>query len=219
MGVQLWTDGEFDGKLYQPYNKKEKIGKVCDFVTAAFMNVAVRPQQKAAPTATQEIFDEEDKGFEMVEDGANLVNKKKTKTPYQQNNYNFRGRGGYRGGRGAPMMGGRGGAKPWQNNRYQQQVGADASAYLLGKKGFRDQSIEVRGDWPVIVEFSKNQLEKLNPVTPTLVVSDSMRCGDVFKYDGDLDKSRTYKPTPLLKVEPEPEVYYTKTTLEDKVIR
>jgi len=85
-GVQLWTDGEFDGKLYQPYNKKEKIGKVCDFVTAAFMNVAVRPQQKAAPTATQEIFDEEDKGFEVVEDGANLVNKKKTKTPYQQNN-------------------------------------------------------------------------------------------------------------------------------------
>ena len=41
-GFQLWSD-EFDGKLYQHYKKKEKIVKVCDFVTAAFQNVAVRP--------------------------------------------------------------------------------------------------------------------------------------------------------------------------------
>jgi hypothetical protein len=112
-GAQLWQDGEFDGKLYQPYNKKEKIGKVCDFVTAAFMNVAVRPQQKAAPTATQEIFDEEDKGFEVVEDGANLVNKKKGKTPYQQNAPQRGFRGGFRGGRGGAVMSGRGGTRSW----------------------------------------------------------------------------------------------------------
>jgi len=31
-GIQ-WE--EFDGKLYQPYNKKDKVGKVCDFVSAA----------------------------------------------------------------------------------------------------------------------------------------------------------------------------------------
>lgn len=41
----------------------------------------------------------------------------------------------------------------------------------------------------------------------------------MFKYDADLDKSRTYKTTPLLKVDPEPEVYNNKTILEDKVIR
>lgn len=40
-GLQPWAD-EFDGKLYQPYNKREKIGKVCDFVSAAFMNIPVK---------------------------------------------------------------------------------------------------------------------------------------------------------------------------------
>jgi len=40
-GLQPWSD-EFDGKLYQPYNKREKIGKVCDFVSAAFMNIPVK---------------------------------------------------------------------------------------------------------------------------------------------------------------------------------
>ncbi len=25
----------YDGKFYQPYNKSEKIGRMCDFVTAA----------------------------------------------------------------------------------------------------------------------------------------------------------------------------------------
>ena len=111
--IQLWSD-EFDGKLYQPFNKREKVGKVCDFVSAAFMNVPVKPQQKAAPTATQEILDEEDKGFEVVEDNANLA-KKKQKTPYTQGATNTRGRGGqgYRGRGGAQTGAGRGGYRPW----------------------------------------------------------------------------------------------------------
>ena len=41
-GMKPWQD-EFDGKLYQPYNKREKIGKVCDFVSAAFLNMPVKP--------------------------------------------------------------------------------------------------------------------------------------------------------------------------------
>ncbi len=77
----------------------------------------------------------------------------------------------------------------------------------------------MRGDWPIIVEFSKNQLEKLNPVTPTLLTNDVIHAGEVFKYDADLDKSRTYKSTPLLKVDPEPELYYNMSTLDDKIIR
>ena len=81
-GLQPWSD-EFDGKLYQPYNKRERIGRVCDFVSAAFLNVPVKAQQKAAPTATQEILDEEDKGFQVIEDTANLAKKRKT-GPYQQ---------------------------------------------------------------------------------------------------------------------------------------
>ncbi len=74
-GLQPWSD-EFDGKLYQPFNKREKIGKVCDFVSAAFLNVPVKPQQKVAPVATQEIFDEEEKGFEVVEESASIIKKK-----------------------------------------------------------------------------------------------------------------------------------------------
>ena len=103
-GLQPWSD-EFDGKLYQPYNKKEKIGKVCDFVSAAFLNVPVKPQQKAAPTATQEILDEEDQGFEVIEDTANLAKKRVKTGQYQQNTY-YTGRG--RGGAGFT----RGGARP-----------------------------------------------------------------------------------------------------------
>lgn len=80
-GLTPWAD-EFDGKLYQPYNKREKVGKVCDFVSAAFLNVPVKPQQKAAPTATTEILDEEEKGFEVVEEATSLQKKKQNKGPY-----------------------------------------------------------------------------------------------------------------------------------------
>ena len=84
-GVQ-WE--EFDGKLYQPYNAREKIGKVCDFVSAAMIAAAnvqvvhIRPVAQTGPgekkqvvAAATEIFDEEDKGFEVVEE--NTVLKKK----------------------------------------------------------------------------------------------------------------------------------------------
>lgn len=79
------------------------------------MNAPIRPQQKAAPVATQEILDEEDKGFELVEDNANVMKKKQQKPTYPgQYNQGWRGRGGagaYRG-RGG-NFGGRGGARPW----------------------------------------------------------------------------------------------------------
>jgi len=45
----------------------------------------------------------------------------------------------------------------------------NAYNYQFGKKGFREPSIEVRGDWPVIAELSKNQLEKLGPIQPGLI--------------------------------------------------
>jgi len=62
-------------------------------------------------------------------------------------------------------------------------------------------------------------LEKLNPVTPTLLTNDVIHAGDVFRYDADLDKSRTYKATPLQKVDPEPELFYNTPILEDDIIR
>jgi hypothetical protein len=49
-------------------------------VSAAYLNVPVKPQQKAAPVATQEILDEEEKGFEVVEESTNLQKKKQQKT-------------------------------------------------------------------------------------------------------------------------------------------
>lgn len=63
----------------------------------------------------------------------------------------------------------------------------------FGKRGFREASIEIRGDWPVIEELSKNQLEKLNPITGTLT-STAAECGEIHAYNKDLDKARTYKP-------------------------
>jgi len=45
-------------------------------VSAAYLNVPVKPQQKVAPVATQEIFDEEEKGFEVVEESAAIIKKK-----------------------------------------------------------------------------------------------------------------------------------------------
>jgi translation initiation factor 3 subunit D len=74
----------------------------------------------------------------------------------------------------------------------------------------------VRGDWPVIIEFSKNQLEKLNPVVPTLVGT-PLQCGDMFKYDADLDKSRTYKPIALNPFQGE--VFTNVSTLDDPVMK
>ena len=70
---------EFDGKLYQPYNKKEKVGKVCDFVSAAQMNMPVKTTKIGATGVAAEIFAEEEKGFEVVEESTIL--KKKQKAP------------------------------------------------------------------------------------------------------------------------------------------
>ena len=65
-------------------------------MSAAYLNVPVKPQQKVAPVATQEIFDEEEKGFEVVEESAAIIKKKQYQKGGQQGNYQQgagRGRG------------------------------------------------------------------------------------------------------------------------------
>ncbi len=60
------------------------MGRVCDFVSAAFMNVPIKPTaptKTSAAVAASEIVDEEDKGFEVVEDETALVKKKTQKGP------------------------------------------------------------------------------------------------------------------------------------------
>jgi hypothetical protein len=57
----------YDGKLYQPYNKRDKLGKPFDFVSAAALNLPTKAP-KAAVAKENELFDEEDKGFEVVEE-------------------------------------------------------------------------------------------------------------------------------------------------------
>lgn len=59
----VW-DG-YDGKLFQPYNKRDKLGKPFDFVSAINMPIKA---PKAAVVKESELFDEEEKGFEVVED-------------------------------------------------------------------------------------------------------------------------------------------------------
>jgi translation initiation factor 3 subunit D len=51
-------------------------------------------------------------------------------------------------------------------------------------------------------------------------LGEAYTCGDVYKYEADLDKSRTYKPTGLIgKMENEPTIYCNTPTLEDPIIR
>ena len=88
--------------------------------------------------------------------------------------------------------------------------------HQLGKKGYRDQSIDVRGDWPVLFEFSKNQLEKLNPITPSSVTI-AAQCGEVFQYNQDIDKTRVSKP--LVLSNQVVQVFANVPTLEDPVIK
>ena len=65
----------YDGKLYQPYNKRDKLGKPYDFVSTSVMNMPVKPV-KVGVSKDTELFDEEEKGFAVVEDEF----KKKLKT-------------------------------------------------------------------------------------------------------------------------------------------
>lgn len=184
---------------------------MCDFVSAAYLNVPVKPQQKVAPVVTQEIFDEEEKGFEVVEESAAIIKKKQYQKGGQQGTY----QPGAGRGRGTFVRGGYQGknAKFWQNRNQ-----ADVNGYIhqLGKKGFREPSIDVKGDWPVIIELSKNQLEKLNPVSATLL-STPVQCGEVYQYNAELDRAGTHKKLPLQDFKGSN--YHYVPTLEDPVIK
>jgi translation initiation factor 3 subunit D len=127
-------------------------------------------------------------------------------------------RGSGRGGRGGASRGGAGAGRsgaqrPWQNRNQNDVTGF---VHNLGKKGFREPSIEVRGDWPVIIELSKNQLEKLNSVNPTFI-STAAQCGSIHQYNFDLDKSGCHKQLPVTDFQGK--VYANVPTLEDPVIR
>ena len=99
----IWD--EYDGKLYQPYNKRDRIGKVCDFVSGQLQTTQVGAvgtttanvvrQQKAQATAAaakELLFDEDEKGFEVVEEETVIKKKTKTMTGGQGANTYQRGR-------------------------------------------------------------------------------------------------------------------------------
>lgn len=86
----------------------------------------------------------------------------------------------------------------------------------MGKKGFREASKEVRGDWPIIEEFSKNHLEKLNPINPALLDT-PVRAGVVYKYSTEFDKAKSAKPRPL--EEFKGEIVSNKSTFDDPIFR
>lgn len=80
----------YDGKLYQPYNKRDKLGRPFDFVTAVALNMPVKAP-KAAVAKENELFDEEEKGFEVVEDEfKKKVKPVGIKKPMQRQNYQHR---------------------------------------------------------------------------------------------------------------------------------
>ena len=67
--------------MYQPYNKSDKIGKPFDFVSAALMHIPVKPAKTGAAQKENELFDEEEKGFEVVEEEFKKKTKPTTKKP------------------------------------------------------------------------------------------------------------------------------------------
>ena len=72
----LWDD--YDGKFTQPYNKREKIGRVCDFVGQAAQSQAKPAGKPVVAAVAKEIFDEDEKGFEVIEEETVLKKKQKT---------------------------------------------------------------------------------------------------------------------------------------------
>jgi len=59
-----------------------------------------------------------------------------------------------------------------------------------GKRGLRDPSIEVKNDWPMISEMSKNHLEKLNPIQPIKPFR-AAECGEIHAYNKEMDRARS----------------------------
>ena len=65
---------QFDGKLFKPYNKKEKMGRLCDFAAAANATFVpprqtIMQQQKQAGAAAESnlVTAQEDSEFSVVE--------------------------------------------------------------------------------------------------------------------------------------------------------
>ena len=170
-------------------------------------------EKKQVVAAATEIFDEEDKGFEVVEE--NTVLKKKQNRGAQSGYSNPRGgRGGYFQRGGANFRGqGRGGRG--QQPHWQRQNEVGGFIHQFGKKGFREASIEIRGDWPVIAELSKNQLDKLNPIAPTLreIVTTA---GEIPQYNKENDRARTQRPITINKTEAE---VFNVQTLSDPIFQ
>lgn len=129
-----------DGKLFLPYNNREKIGKISDFVSAAIQAAkdkereldknefqkrkdaeqAAYKQEKKAKAAKakeetkvrkeEEEPEDDDMGFTTIEESRNMKTKNNTK---QQNPWqNNRGRGGWQ------QRGGRGGAQAGREKGY-----------------------------------------------------------------------------------------------------
>jgi hypothetical protein len=73
-GKTMDFSDQFDGKLFKPYNKLDKMGKFCEFSTTqaapVFNKQSQITQKQAQAAAVDSLFVEEkdDQGFENVEE-------------------------------------------------------------------------------------------------------------------------------------------------------
>ena len=60
----------------------------------------------------------------------------------------------------------------------------------------RDNSIDVKPEWELIQEFTKQTFERVAPVVPTFLGTEK-ECGDILAYDNSWDKASARKPKAL----------------------
>ena len=72
----------------------------------------------------------------------------------------------------------------WQGQQQQSQ---------WHKRGLREPSIEIKTEWPTIVEISRPHIDKLPGLTPALIKTAAW-AGEIHAYNQTYDKARCSKP-------------------------
>ena len=64
------------------------------------------------------------------------------------------------------------------------------------RRGLREASYEIKPEWPTVVEFSKQRLDKLLNLTPA-ALGDAITAGQIHTFNMAWEKSRVKTPKKL----------------------
>jgi len=203
---------QFDGKLFKPYNKRDRLGKMCDFAAAQSTSfvpqrqtIAQQQKQAGAVAESDLVTATEDSEFNVVEQKKNRENEKgdyrrrdkhtmaqyvhKQKLHAQhaedvvQMKHSMQG----------PQMTRKRQKWQQQTQRANQAGNLMQNAGPFMKRGMREPSYEVKPEWPTVCEFSKQRQDKLANVTPSeqAVVEEA---GQIHAFNMVWEKCRVARP-------------------------